>query len=291
MVEAAVGVPPCCAGCAEYDRDDGVCRLLADPVLENRRRLLTMPCDVQRLLQLRFRSYGADVAQEALVAWLDPEWDPDDLSLSYGKAPRDARLWLGSWPYLYLARNAVRRVHRDGERLAPEAAEEQAEPRAHDPALALRMTRALEKVHRIDPVGYAMLLDFLRDGFDAQAWAAALGCGAASVTDRKYLAIYRYAAYFHEVVEGVAPHAAAIALVTRRFSPGDPTEHAALEATRVALSSPGLGMAEWRHLYREGAMMSLALLAAPEALGEGTLADLGTAFRRVLRIDVNSSGR
>ena len=250
-----------------------------------------MPCDVQRLLQLRFRSYGAEVAQEALLAWLDPDWDPDDLSLSYGKAPRDARLWLGSWPYLYLARNAVRRLHRDGERLGPENGEEQAEPRQHDPALALRLTRALEKVHRIDPVGYAMLLDFLRDGFDAQAWAVALDCGAASVTDRRYLAIYRYAAYFHEVVEGVLPHEAAIALVTRRFSPGDPTEHAALEGTRVALSHPGLTLADWRQMYREGAMMSLALLAAPEALGEAAAAELGTAFRRVLRVDVSSSGR
>ena len=50
-------------------------------------------------------------------------------------------------------------------------------------------------------------------------------------------------------------------------------------------------LAEWRRLYREGALASLALLAAPDALGEATLAELGTAFRRVLRIDVNGSGR
>lgn len=290
MVEAAVGVPPCCAGCAQYDRDDGVCQLLADPILEQRRLLLTMPCEVQRLIQLRFRGAGPEVAQEALGTWLSPDWDPDDLSLSYGKAPRDARLWLGSWPYLYLV-GAARRAPREGERLVAEGAEEQAESRQHDPALALRMTRALEKVHRIDPVGYPMLLDFLRDHFDAQAWAATLDCGAASVTDRKYLAIYRYAVYFHEVVEGMAPHEAALALATRRLSPGDPTEHAALEATRVALSSPELALAEWRGLYREGAMMSLALLAAPEALGEATLAELGPAFRRVLQVDAISSGQ
>jgi hypothetical protein len=294
MVHAAVGLPPCCAGCAEYDRDDGVCRLLAEPTADNRRRLLTMPCDVQRLLQHRFRSHGPDVARDALVAWLDPAWDADDISLSYGRAPRDARLWLGSWPYLYLGRNAVRRAQRDGERLHPLAAggpDEAVDSRQVDPALALRMTRALEKVHRVDPVGYAMLLDFLRDSFDAQEWAAALGSAPAAVTDRKYLAIYRYAVYFHDVLEVIAPHDVVVALSTRRFAPGDPSEHAALDATRGALGSPELGLAAWRQLYRDGATRSLALLAAPDALGEDTMADLGTAFRRVLRVDVSSAAR
>jgi hypothetical protein len=286
MVHAPRGVPPCCAGCSEYERDDGVCRLIADPTLPNRRRLLTMPCDVQRLLELRFRAYGPDVAREALVAWLSPTWDPDDISLSYGKAHRDARLWLGGWPYLYLGRNAVRRVHRDGERMEPGDREDAVEPRPTDPVLGLRMERALEMVRRVDAVGYAMLLDFLRDRFDAQAWAGALGWAAASVTDRKYLTVYRYAVYFHDVLESVRPHGAAVALAARRFAPGDPTEHAALEASRATLAAPELALAEWRHLYREGALASLSLLAAPEALGQDTMAELGTAFRRVLRVDV-----
>jgi hypothetical protein len=295
MVPAAVGLPPCCAACDEYDREDGVCRLIADPTLENRRRLLGMPCDPQRLLSLRFRTHDPDVAREALVAWLDPAWDSDDISLSYGRTPRDARLFLGSWAYLYLGRNAVRRAQRDGERLRPADPDASAEPRQGDPAQALRMTRALEKVRRVDPVGYAMLLDFLRDCFDAQAWAHALGSAAASVTDRKYLAIYRYAVYFHEILEALAPHEAAVALSTRRFAPGDPTEHAALSATRAALGAPALPLPAWRQLYREGASRSLALLSAPDALGEEAMADLGTAFRRILRLpegagDVNSAG-
>jgi hypothetical protein len=291
MVHAAVGLPPCCAACAEYDRADGVCQLIAEPTPDNRRRLLTMPCNVERLLEHRFRAYGADVAREALVAWLDPAWDPDDLSLTYGKAPRDARLWLGAWPYLYLGRNAVRRAHRDGERHRPAPDSDPPGPPGADPALAVRMTRALEKVHRIDPTGYAMLLDFVHERFDGAAWGAALGAAPASVTDRKYLAIYRYAVYFHEVVEGIAPPGAAIALVTRRLSPGDPTEHAALEATREALGSPGLSIAAWRQLYREGASRSLALLASPEALGADAMTELWTAFRRVLRVDVNPGAR
>jgi hypothetical protein len=293
MVPAAVGLPPCCAGCAEYDRDDGVCRLLAEPTEDNRRRLLTMPCDVQRLLELRFRNHGPDVARDALVAWLSPGWDADDISLSYGRAPRDARLWLGSWPYLYLGRNAVRRALRDGERLRPADTDAAAEPsgRASDPALALRMIRALEKVRRIDAVGYAMLVDFLRDCFDAHTWATALGAAPASVTDRKYLAIYRYAVYFHEILELVAPHEAAVALSTRRFAPGDPTEHAALEAARAALGAPDLSQSAFRQLYREGAARSLALLGAADALGGETMDHLGTAFHRVLRIEMAPAAR
>ncbi len=286
----AVGLPPCCAGCGQYDWEDGVCRLLAEPSMENRRLLLTMPCDPQRLLLLRFRAHDPDVAREAIVTWLDPEWDPDDITLSYGKAPRDARIWLGSWAYLYLGRNAVRRVQRDWERVRPAGSEEAAETRQGNPAQALRMFRALEKVRRVDPVGYAMLLDFLGDRFDAQAWSATLGAAPATVTDRKYLAIYRYAVYFHEVLELIAPHQAAIALAARRFAAGDPGEHAAHAATRATLGDPSLGLSAWRQLYREGASRSLALLAAADALGEEAMADLGTAFRRVLRIDVSSGG-
>lgn len=288
MVPGAVGLPPCCASCRAYDRDDRVCRLLAEPTLENRRTLLTMPCQPERLLAIRFRAHGPDVARDALVAWLDPAWDPDDITLAYGRAPRDARLFLGGFPYLYLARTSVRRAHREGERSAPEARDPPA-PSA-DPALAMRMTRALDDVRRIDPTGYAMLLDFLRDAFDAQAWASTLGWAAASVTDRKYLSVYRYAVLFHDVLSAISSREAVAALVARRFTAGDPTEHAALEATRAALGVPGLTMTSWRQLYREGALASLSLLAVPDALGADTMADLGTAFRRVLRLDVGNRG-
>jgi hypothetical protein len=207
MVSAAVGLPPCCAGCPEYDGVDGVCRLVADPTAENRLRLLTMPCAVQRRIEQRFRGYRPEVAQRALAAWLDPAWDADDISLSYGKAPRDARLWIGAWPYVYLGRDAVRRPPRESERprAAPPADpdEENVETRPLDPALALRVTRALEKVRRIDAVGYAVLLDSLRDRFDAAAWEDALGREPGSQIGLEDLAIHRHAAHFHEIVEGL----------------------------------------------------------------------------------------
>jgi hypothetical protein len=290
MVHAALGLPPCCAACREYDGADGVCRLLADPTLDNRRRLLTMPCDVERLLGHRFRASGADVARDALLAWLDPAWDPDDITLSYGKAPRDARLWLGSWPYLYLGRTAIRRLRRDAAREVGAPSPDAAAADVAEPAARLRVASALERVRRIDAVGFAMLVDLLHDRFDARAWGTALGAGPATVSDRKHLSVYRYGVYFHEILEALAPHEAAQALVSRRFSPGEPTEHAALLATREALAEPGLTLVGFRQLYRAGAHRSLELLASPEAFGPAAMAELGPTLRRVLRLDVNSSG-
>ncbi len=280
------GVPACCEGCDEHGGPGAGCRLLAEPTLEHRHRLLTMPCDVQRLVRLRFRGYGEDVAAEALVAWLSPAWAAEDVVRSFGHAPRDARLWLGAWPYLYLGRDAVRRLHRERERAAAAAGSPPEPPASRaDPHLATRVLRALDKVRRVDAVGYAMLLEFVRDRFSPSTWQKLLACSEATVTDRKYLGIYRYAVYFHEVLESVEPHEAAVALSTRRFAPGEPGDRAALEATRAALADPGLGLAAWRSLYREGALHSLALLAAPEALGSEVMSQVSTAFRRVLRVD------
>ncbi|MCC6552029.1 MAG: hypothetical protein IT372_03275 [Polyangiaceae bacterium] len=279
------GAPPCCTRCGEFDRAGGYCRLLAAPTLDNRRRLLTMPCDVQRLLTQRFRAYGEDVAREAILLWLSPGWGTEDVARSFGRAPRDARLWLTSWPYLYLGRTAVRRVQQERAERGGEPPGELPAPPRPDPSMALRVARALDRVHRVDPVSHAMLLDFLRDRFDARRWCALLECSEATVTDRKYLGIYRYAAYFHEVLESVQPQEAAMALAARRFSPGDPDDGEALDATRAALRAPELSMGDFRARYREGALRSLALLGAPDALGPEAMAHLGTAFRRVLRVD------
>ena len=280
------GAPPCCIRCSEFERAGSYCRLLAAPTLENRRQLLTMPCDVQRLLTLRFRPYGEDVAREAIVLWLSPGWNPEDVARSFGRAPRDARLWLTSWPYLYLGRTSVRRVQQDRIDRGGDGppGEPPGAPRP-DPTMALRVARALDRVRRVDPVSHAMLLDFLQDRFDVERWRGLLGVNEATITDRKYLGIYRYAGYFHEVLENVQPHEAAMALATRRFAPGEPDDRSALEATRAALRAPELSMNDWRARYHDGALRSLALLGASDALGPEAMAHLGTAFRRVLRID------
>src|SRR5262249_50869525 len=159
------------------------------------------------------------------------------ITRSYGEAPRDARLWLSSWPYFYLGRTAVRRFHQErARRGAADALPTEAAP--SDPALALRVAGALDRVHRVDPVSHAMLLDFFYDRFDPARWCTLLDCSEATVTDRKYLGIYRYAAYFYDVLEHITPHEAAVALSARRFSPGEPNDRAALSATRIALDDP-----------------------------------------------------
>jgi len=291
---AASELPPCCVACELYEKDapaqERACLLIAHPTTENRRHLLTMPCHVEELLERRFRSHGPDVARDALVSWLDPEWDPGILRASFGNAPLDARLWLTSWPYLYLGRNAVRRRFRDSREQPWSEPPDRPDPGADDPTLPGRVLRALETVRAVDPVGYSIMVELMRGDFEVAAWRASLGCSDATVTDRKYLAIYRYSVIFFEVLESLDPPERA-ALAARRFSPGDPGDGEALKALRAALRRPALGLADFRDLYRKAASASLAALAHGDALGEESMGRFDGAFRRVLRIAEPSATR
>lgn len=280
----AIELPPCCRACELYEAEPGRCLLLAHPTEENRRHLLTMPCNVQELLVRRFRSHGPDVARDALVTWLDPEWDPDSLRATYGHAPVDARLWLTSWPYLYLGRNAVRRRYRNAREQPWSEPPAPPDLEASDPSIRGRVLQALDVVRAVDPIGHAMMVELLRDEFEPATWRATLGCSDATVTDRKYLAIYRYSVVFFDVMPRLEPRARA-ALEARRFAPGDPSDGAALATLRQRLRRPGLSIAEFRELYRAGALDSLGQLAQTDALGEESMRRFDGAFRRVLRIE------
>lgn len=276
-------LPPCCRACELYDAEGQHCLLLAHPTPENRRHLLTMPCRVEVLLERRFKSHGPDVARDALVSWLDPEWDPEALRASYGSAPVDARLWLTSWPYLYLGRNAVRRRYRNAREQPwsePPAGPDSADD---DPTMPGRVVRALERVRYVDPVGFTMIVELMRGEFEPAAWRVSLGCSDATVTDRKYLSIWRYAVVFFDALLQLDPRERS-AVEARRFSPGDPTDGQALAALRRELRKPGLTLAEFRELYRAGATGTLAALARSDALGEESMERFDGAFRRVLRI-------
>lgn len=277
-------LPACCRGCELFEAEAGQCLLLAHPTEENRRHLLTMPCNVQELLARRFRGHDPDVAREALVSWLDPEWSPEDLRATYGHAPLDARLWLTSWPYLYLGRNAVRRQWRNtreqpwSEPPAPLSEGEE------DPTLPGRVVRALEAVRAVDPVGYAMMVELMRGELDVATWRSTLGVSDATVTDRKYLAVYRYSVVFFDILPQLESRSQ-VALTARRFTPGDPTDADALETVRHSLRRPGFSLTEFRELYRAAAASSLERLADIDALGEETMKRYDGAFRRVLRIE------
>jgi hypothetical protein len=214
------------------------------------------------------------VARDALVSWLDPAWDPGILRASYGRAPVDARLWLTSWPYLYLGRNAVRRRYRNAREQPRSEPPEGAAPNDDDPTIPGRVLRALEGVRRIDAVGYTMVV---------AAWRVSLGCSDATVTDRKYLALYRYSVLFFDVLRELGPEERVV-LEARRLAPGDPGDGQALASVRAILRRPGLSLSELRELYRAGATSSLAVLARSDALGEESMRRFDGAFRRVLRI-------
>ena len=123
----------------------------------------------------------------------------------------------------------------------------------------------------------------MRGEFEASSWRVSLGVSDATVTDRKYLAIYRYSVLFFEVLSQLEPKQRA-ALEARRFSPGDPSDGEALATLRGRLRRPGLTVSELRDLYRAGAQASLAQLAQSDALGEESMQRFGAPFRRVLRI-------
>ena len=277
-------LPPCCRGCELYEAEAQHCLLLVHPTTENRRHLLTMPCNVEALLERRFRSHGPDVARDALVTWLDPEWNPETLRASYGNAPLDARLWLTSWPYLYLGRNAVRKRFRNAREQPWSEPPPGPDSGADDPTLPGRVLRALDGLRAIDGVGYTMIVELMRGEFEAAAWRVSLACSDATVTDRKYLAIYRYSALFFDVLREIEPNQRT-AVQARRFTPGDPADGAALTAVRASLRRPGLSLVEFRELYRAGARASLDILARSDALGEESMERFDGAFRRVLRIE------
>lgn len=277
-------LPPCCRTCELYEAEGAQCLLLAHPTEENRRTLLTMPCNVQELVTRRFRSHGPDVAQDALVSWLDPEWDEAALRASYGHAPIDARLWLTSWPYLYLGRNAVRRRFRSSREQPWSEPPAVPDSGASDPSTRGRVLHALEVLARLDAVGHTMMVELMRGEFEPATWRVSLGCSDATVTDRKYLAIYRYSVVFFDVLAQIDARSRA-ALEARRFSPGVPSDARALEQVRQKLRRPGLSLVEFRDLYRAGAVESLARLAQSDALGEESMRRIEGAFRRVLRVE------
>jgi hypothetical protein len=270
----AIELPACCRACELYEADASQCLLLAHPTEENRRRLLVMPCNVQELLVKRFRSHGPDVARDALVTWLEPAWEPAALRASYGSAPLDARLWLSSWPYLYLGRNAVRRQYRNAREQPWSEPPAGPDSGASDPSTRGRVLRALDVVRLVDPVGHTIMLELMRGEFEPATWRASLGCSDATVTDRKYLAIYRYSVVFFDVLPQL-PAKKRAALEARRFSPGDPSDGAALLQVRRTLRTPALSLTEFRELYR----------AQSDALGEESMRRFEGAFRRVLRIE------
>jgi hypothetical protein len=154
---------------------------------------------------------------------------------------------------------------------------------AGDQELGAQMVRTLDQLLGVDPIGYAIVLDMLRGEFEVGRWCASLGCSEPALGDRRYLALYRYAVIFHDVLAAI-PDAPRAALAARRFARANQRDEDAFAATCTAMGTH-LSLGDWRQLYREGAFISLTLLARPEALGLEACDALEGAFRRVLGIE------
>ncbi|MFO0552726.1 MAG: hypothetical protein U0271_30320 [Polyangiaceae bacterium] len=259
--------PPCCASCPELDRKLRSCRLLSDPSPTNRQRLLTMPCDAERLVRHRFRPFGERVSSIAKAVW-------DDVAATIAAptdAPLDARVWLGAWPLAALAESVFDR--------AEPAQEDRSSERAPSP-LASNLATLLAA----DPVACALVVDGVASDLDDVAWRAGLAEGDSAFADRVALALYRALLLDAGALRSVEPRAAA--LVEARFlRRGDFGEAAALVAARAGLGEPELGVAAFREGLASAVRATLEFLAAsPRTAALVTLTAM-SAFQRALRVE------
>ena len=129
-----------------------------------------------------------------------------------------------------------------------------------------------------------MMVELMRGDYKPAVWKHELACSDATVTDRKYLAIWRYSVVFFEILDQLDPPSR-FAVEARKLSAGDPDDTTALGNVREMLRSPSLSLGDFRALYRSGAATTLELLARSDALGEESMERFDGAFRRVLRIE------
>lgn len=241
--------------------------------------MATMPCDVRRLLRLRARAHGDDVALEAAARWESVDTSAEELQRGRERVPNDARIWLSPWPLQLVSRQLARR---HGEP-APQVGDAL-------PALQSLGLVALAKLERIDPAGFALIIDVLRGRHDPLLWRAALGESDREIDDRVALAVYRALMLRGELLLRIEDRGARVALAARRFRAGDTSELGSLRAARRELEDESLTLARFRALERAGAQASLDLLAGHPQFGVALSEAALGCFRRALRADPADEG-
>ncbi|NUP06892.1 MAG: hypothetical protein HOW73_12640 [Polyangiaceae bacterium] len=273
--------PPCCASCPELSTQARACRLLAEPGVQQRARMKTMPCDVRRLMRLRLRAHGDDVVAEALARWEAVDTPIAELSAPNERAPLDARVWLSPWPLSLVAKHMESRF---GDSVAPVVGD--ALPANDAPGLV-----ALARLQRVDPTGFTLLVERIRSTFDAVSWRTALGESDAQIEERVILALYRFLVLRGDVLSKIADVRARVCLAARRFRSGDGSDLTSLRAARGELDDPALMMAAFRALELEGARLSLAHLRAETSFSVLLSPAVEASFRRALRLQGGDDGR
>lgn len=240
-----------------------------------------MPCDVPRLLRQRFRGHGEDIGSDAIARWVGNGEDPEGIARSFGDAPRDARLWLSSWPFRHLVRGDVQAKL---VRAAP-IARDASPPSAPNPVLFARVAGALARVAALDALGFSMMVDSFNGQFDLAAWRVATGASDGANLERRLVALYRFATIFFDALAVIREPECRAALLSRRFTPGDPTEVQALGHVRDLLGKPNLRRSEFRGLYAQGVSSTFVVLRSDAALGRVFDVDVERGLLHALRVD------
>lgn len=224
------------------------CRLLAGLGRDDRIRMLTMPCDVGRLIRRRLGPHGDACVATAATRWADEPTLPAPVG-----EPLDARLFLGDWPYRALV---------DAPEAAPVPVVGDPLPQTRGPVLD-----ALAALAAIDRVATAMLIESLRAAFDPALYRAALAESDLALADRLALALFRFLCLRLGALGELADPIERASLTARYFRAGDPSEIAALKAARAALEGTEVSLPALRGAVQTGARRCLDRLAADARYG------------------------
>lgn len=211
--------------------------------------MLTMPCDVRRLVRLRMRAHGDDLVAEALSRWEGEEVSAEEMSRARERLPIDARIWLSPWPLTVVAKSSL--SLRSAPVLGPAL-----------PTSDALVLLALAQLERVDPVGFVLVIERLRGAHEPLLWRTALGATDALLDERLTLALYRLLALRAGVLLKIEDEHARVCLAARRFRAGDPSDIACLRSARAELDDKSLTLATLRSFEQAGARTSLELLAA-----------------------------
>lgn len=233
--------------------------------------MLTMPCDVGRLIRRRLGPHGDAAVATAGARWAQPGplvagLDPEQ--------PRDARVFLGDWPVRALLD-------------APDAPPESALSALGEPLPppTAPVLRALGALWSIDPVAAILIVEGARGAFDPGLYRAALGEGEAAVLDRVAIALFRHAVLELAADEALPDPVERASLRARFLRAGDASEIAALRAARADLADPSLSLTALRAAAQRGCERALALLSADARWGVVLAGAARTAMARALRLE------
>lgn len=229
-----------------------------------------MPCDAIRLLRLRFRGYGDDVARAAASMW---EGEAPALAAE-PPAPLDARAWLSAWPALALAAPAL---------------EAQFEPVAKVgedlPAPMSPLYEALQQLQGIDPLSLVLCVDAARGTLDPTTFRSGLGLADEAFANQLALASFRALVLLTGALDRIEPRLARVCAAARWFGPSRRSEVTSLARAREIAEDGALTMTAFRQAAGEGVTALLAELQRDPRVGVVISADAIRAFRRALSLD------